>query len=190
MSFLLSGNHWMEVLNGPPSLVSCFLAPLPSAGMAHSSYSPVESSKYAIHLPSGLHAGLRSAMPSVRVMLRGTPFSAGALQMSPRAATATRLALGLMLEPCSSSLTSSVRVRTAGRSPGIFTSTVRDLPEPRSSTMSLVPFWKTISPSPMAGHLTSSSVKRVTCLRVPDFGSQLQMLSLCGAFLSAVSSDR
>ena len=180
----------MPVLNGPPSFVSCRRSPLPSAGMAHSSYSPVSSVKKAIHLPSGLHAGLRSATPSVRVRLRGTPFSAGAVQMSPRAATATRLAPGLMLEPCSWPLTSSIRALIVGRSPGMRTSTSRDRPEPRSSTMSFVPFWNTISPSPIDGHLMSSSVKRVTCVRVPDFGSHDQMLSLCGAFGSLVASLR
>jgi hypothetical protein len=45
-------------------------------------------------LPSGDHAGLRSREPGELVRFRGSPCSAGTVKMSPRAASATRLAEG------------------------------------------------------------------------------------------------
>ena len=50
---------------------------MPSCDSITSLYSPDLSLKYEIHLPSGDHAGWRSAEPLELVMLRTSPFSAG-----------------------------------------------------------------------------------------------------------------
>src|SRR5438045_2044368 len=65
--FLLSGDQVGAKRKQLPSLVSCLGSPVPSAGRTHSSYSPVWSEKYAIHLPSGDQEGSRSATPLLRV---------------------------------------------------------------------------------------------------------------------------
>src|ERR1035438_8283271 len=48
-----------------------------------SAYSPDSSEKYAMVLPSGDHAGVRSMTPGVLVKLRTSPFSAGTVRTSP-----------------------------------------------------------------------------------------------------------
>ena len=45
-------------------------------------------------LPSGDHCGSRSITPGVLVRLRGSPFSAGTVMISPRAANTARAPLG------------------------------------------------------------------------------------------------
>ena len=57
-------------------------------------YSPDLSLKYEMNLPSGDHAGSRSADPLEFVRLRTSPFSAGIVKISPRASTTTRLPVG------------------------------------------------------------------------------------------------
>src|SRR5215469_12779189 len=46
-------------------------------------YSPDSSERYAIDFPSGDHAGSRSTTSVVLVKLRMSPFSAGAVKISP-----------------------------------------------------------------------------------------------------------
>ena len=67
---------------------------MPSCDSITSLYSPDLSLKYEIHLPSGDHAGWRSAEPLELVMLRTSPFSAGMVKISPRASASTRLPVG------------------------------------------------------------------------------------------------
>src|SRR3982751_3220965 len=57
-------------------------------------YSPDLSLKYETNFPSGDHAGSRSAEPLELVRLRTSPLSAGIVNTSPRASTATRLPVG------------------------------------------------------------------------------------------------
>src|SRR2546425_11467645 len=57
-------------------------------------YSPDLSLKYEMNLPSGDHAGSRSAEPLEFVRLRTSPFSAGMVKISPRASTTTRFPVG------------------------------------------------------------------------------------------------
>src|SRR5262245_266673 len=57
-------------------------------------YSPDLSLKYDTNLPSGDQAGLRSAEPLEFVRFLTSPFSAGIVNTSPRASTATRLPVG------------------------------------------------------------------------------------------------
>src|SRR6185295_8773678 len=80
-----SGDHVGPPRKTWPSRVTRRASPLPSAGRTYSSYSPLASEKYAIHFPSGLQEGSRSAAALVRVRLRGVPLFAGAVQTSPRA---------------------------------------------------------------------------------------------------------
>src|SRR5690242_13316575 len=89
-----SGDHAWRRLNLPPDFESCFGSADPSAGADHTSYSPVASESHAIVLPSGLHAGSRSATPLVCVRLRGLPSFAGKDHTSPRAPTIARLPEG------------------------------------------------------------------------------------------------
>jgi hypothetical protein len=88
--------------------------------VTYSSYSPEASEKYAIDLPSGLQAGVRSAAPLVRVRLRGEPFLAGAVQTSPRASTTARLPVGemaheVMYFAASTGLRTQARARAGDR---------------------------------------------------------------------------
>src|SRR5262245_47833045 len=77
-----------------PPCVRTFGSPVPSAEASTTSYSPLASERYATHFPSGLHEPSRSAVPLVRVRLRGVPSLAGTDQMSPRALASRRLPLG------------------------------------------------------------------------------------------------
>src|SRR5437870_4051553 len=60
----------------------------------YSRYSPDRSLKYEINLPSGDQAGSRSAELLELVRLRTSPFSAGIVNISPRASTTTRFPVG------------------------------------------------------------------------------------------------
>src|SRR5262252_4384599 len=57
-------------------------------------YSPDLSLNQQIDLPSGDHAGSRSAEPLEWVRLRVSPLSEGMVKISPRASTSTRLPVG------------------------------------------------------------------------------------------------
>src|SRR5438034_6967492 len=80
-------------------------------------YSPERSLKYEIHLPSGDHAGSRSAELLELVRLRTSPFSAGIVKISPRDSTATRLPVGEGAMFVSRFETSSQRAIIQGKSP-------------------------------------------------------------------------
>jgi hypothetical protein len=61
-----------------------------------SSYSPDSSEKYAMDFPSGDQTGSRSKTPGEFVRLRGSPFSAGTVRISPRASKTARAPFGEM----------------------------------------------------------------------------------------------
>src|ERR1041385_4350201 len=67
---------------------------MPSCASIISLYSPDLSLKYDTNLPSGDHAGSRSADPLELLRLRTSPFSAGIVKISPRDSTTTRLPVG------------------------------------------------------------------------------------------------
>jgi hypothetical protein len=58
------------------------------------SYSPDSSEKYAMDLPSGDHAGSRSATAGLLVMLRMSPLSVGTVKISPQASKTARAPVG------------------------------------------------------------------------------------------------
>src|SRR5262245_10719942 len=60
----------------------------------YSRYSPDLSLKYETNLPSGDHAGSRSADPLELERSRTPPLSAGIVKISPRASTTARLPVG------------------------------------------------------------------------------------------------
>ena len=68
------------------ALVSCCVFD-PSVRIVQISFEPPRSLVNAIVVPSGDHAGLRSADPLEWVMLRVSPFSTGIVNTSPRAST-------------------------------------------------------------------------------------------------------
>src|SRR5262245_6507727 len=90
---------------------------MPSCDSITSLYSPDLSLKYEIHLPSGDHAGWRSADPLEFVMLRVSPFSSGIVKISPRASASTRLPVGDKLMFDIRVVTSSKCVIIHGKSP-------------------------------------------------------------------------
>ena len=90
---------------------------MPSCASITSLYSPDLSLKYEIHLPSGDHAGWRSADPLACVMLRTSPFSAGIVKISPRASTTTRLPVADRPRFVMRAVTSSKRGIIQGKSP-------------------------------------------------------------------------
>src|SRR5262245_53878744 len=87
-------------------------------------YSPDLSLKYDTYLPSGDHAGSRSAELLDFVRFRTSPFSAGIVKISPRASTTMRLPVGesamLVMRP----LTSSQRGIIHGKSPAAVIGTI------------------------------------------------------------------
>src|SRR5206468_9041393 len=100
----------------------------PSCDSIYNRYSPDLSLKYEINLPSGDHAGSRSAEPLEFVRLRVSPFSAGIVKTSPRASSKTRLPVGdisrfVILLP-----TSSQRGIIHGKSPAAVILTTCSLP--------------------------------------------------------------
>src|SRR6188768_3030498 len=90
---------------------------MPSCDSITSLYSPDLSLKYEIHLPSGDHAGCRSAEPLELVMLRTSPFASGIVKISPRASTSTRLPVGDRLMFDIRVVTSSIRDINHGKTP-------------------------------------------------------------------------
>src|SRR5262252_10419418 len=96
-------------------------------------YSPDLSLKYEIHLPSGDHAGLRSADPLEFVRLRTSPRSAGIVNTSPRASTATRLPVGEIARFDMRLETSSQCGIIHGKSPVAMMSTTCSFPDFGSS---------------------------------------------------------
>ena len=139
--FFESGLQFRSDLNAPLDFVSCRFAPVPSAGIIKISYPfSVESSKNAIDFPSGLQVGSRSATPFVGVKLRGIPFSAGRVHISPRAATIARFPVGEMSHPSMNALASIICGRNFERAPGILTLTVRVSRVARLRTIKLAPF--------------------------------------------------
>src|ERR1043166_8903676 len=97
-------------------------------------YSPDLSLKYETYLPSGDHAGSRSADPLEFVMLRTSPFSAGIVKISPRDSTSTRLPVGESPRLVIRALTSSQRAIIHGKSPFAVIGTTFSLPDFASSS--------------------------------------------------------
>src|SRR5712691_6629441 len=91
-------------------------------------YSPDLSLKYEMDFPSGDHAGSRSAEPLEFVRLRTSPFSAGMVNISPRASTTTRLPVGEIAMFVRRLLTSSHFGIIQGKSPAAVIFTMRSLP--------------------------------------------------------------
>src|SRR5260370_784346 len=79
--------------------------------------------------PSGDHAGERSMILGVFVITRTSPFSAGTVMISPRAANTARAAFGDKWAFVSRALTFTMRSRTSGRSPAMFTGTAFTFPD-------------------------------------------------------------
>ena len=87
----LSGDHTGRVVEARAARGADLAArPCRPAARTCSAYSPDASEKYAIGLPSGDHAGAARAPPVVLVRLRGSPFSAGTVTISPRNSNAAR----------------------------------------------------------------------------------------------------
>src|SRR5262252_3816602 len=97
-------------------------------------YSPDLSLKYEIHLPSGDHAGSRSADPLEFVRLRTSPFSAGLVKISPRDSTSTRLPVGDRPRFVMRAVTSSHRAIIQGKSPFAVIGTTLSLPDFKSNS--------------------------------------------------------
>src|SRR5512147_2351725 len=91
-------------------------------------YSPDLSLKYDTDLPSGDHAGSRSAEPLEFVRLRMSPFSAGIVKISPRASTTTRRPVGDKAMFVSRFVTSSQFGIIHGKSPAAVMLTTFSLP--------------------------------------------------------------
>src|SRR5688500_15345539 len=89
-----SGDQVRRARNTAPSWVRRLGSADASAGASITSYSPLASDNHAIHFPSGLQHGSRSAMPLECVRLRGLPCLAGSDHTSPRALTRARFPLG------------------------------------------------------------------------------------------------
>ena len=66
--------------------------------------------------------------PGVCVMMRGSPFSAGTVRISPRASNSARVAFGDRCALESRALTFTIRARTSGKSPAIRTGTGFNVP--------------------------------------------------------------
>src|ERR1035437_2071832 len=91
-------------------------------------YSPDLSLKYEINLPSGDHAGSRSADPLEFVRLLTSRFSAAMVKISPRASTSTRLPVGDISRLLMRLETSSQRGIIHGKSPATLIGTTCSLP--------------------------------------------------------------
>src|SRR5215208_6303367 len=101
---------------------------MPSCDSIVNLYSPDLSLKYETNLPSGDHAGSRSAEALEFVRLRTSPFSAGIVKISPRASTTTRLPVGETAMFVTRLLTSSQFGIIHGKSPAATMFTIFDLP--------------------------------------------------------------
>jgi hypothetical protein len=83
-----------------------------------SSYSPEESENQAMDLPSGDQAGQRSCAATLSEMLRGSPFSAGTVTISPRNSKAARAPEGEIVACLTYFAPDAQRGLTSGRSYG------------------------------------------------------------------------
>src|SRR5262245_8042556 len=92
-------------------------------------YSPDLSLKYDTYLPSGDHAGSRSAEPLEFDRLRTSPFSAGIVKISPRDSTTTRLPVGERARLDMRAVTSSQRGIIQGKSPLAVIATIVSCPD-------------------------------------------------------------
>src|SRR4029453_8439388 len=106
----------------------------PSCASITNLYSPDLSLKYETYLPSGDHAGSRSAEPLELLRFRTSPFSAGMGKISPRASIAPRLPVGEGGMFDIGLVTSSQRGIIHGKSPAAVMFTTRDLPDFGSSS--------------------------------------------------------
>src|SRR6188474_3811434 len=97
-------------------------------------YSPDLSLKYETYLPSGDHAGSRSAAALELVRLRTSPFSAGMVKISPRDSTTTRLPVGERPRLVIRAVTSSQRGIIHGKSPLAVIATTLSRPDFGSSS--------------------------------------------------------
>src|SRR5262249_48690937 len=118
-------------------------------------YSPDLSLKYETYLPSGDHAGSRSADPLECVRLRMSPFSAGTVNTSPRASAATRLPVGESAMFDMRLVTSSQCGIIQGKSPAAVILTMRSLPDFGSSSWTYPACSNTRTPAPESSALTS-----------------------------------
>src|SRR5450830_256242 len=91
-------------------------------------YSPDLSLNHDTYLPSGDHAGSRSADALEFVRLRASPFSAGIVKISPRASATTRLPVGDSAMFVMRLVTSSQRGIIQGKSPVAVMFTTCSLP--------------------------------------------------------------
>src|SRR5512143_3804361 len=142
----------------------------------YNAYSPDRSLKYDSVLPSGDHAGSRSAEPLELVRLRTSPFSAGMVKISPRASTATRLPVGESARLLMFAVTSFHCAIIHGKSPAAVMLTTCSLPDFGSSRwMSPACSKTTALPSDAASSaFTSKSLKLVTCAIFFVFVSYVQ----------------
>jgi hypothetical protein len=107
-------------------------------------------------LPSGDHDGERSITRGEFVMLRGSPFSAGTVTISPRASNSARVAVGDRCAPVRLRLTFTSRSRTSGRSPAIRTGTGFIVADLRSNNARPPNCSTTIASGPAPADLKSS----------------------------------
>ena len=128
---------------------------MPSAASRYSLYSPLLSLKYDSVLPSGLHAGSRSADVLDELMLRTSPFSAGIVKISPRASTAARLPVGLNAMFAMRPLTSFQPAIIHGKSPTAVMLTRVAFPVFGSSSWMYPACSKTTAPAPASRVFTS-----------------------------------
>ncbi len=147
-------------------------------------YSPDLSLKYETHLPSGDHAGSRSADPLEFVRLRMSPFSAGIVKISPRASTTTRRPVGESEMFEIRLVTSSQRGIIHGKSPRAVISTGWLRPVFGSSEWMRPACSNTIAPPPASIVLTSKSVNFVVCV------SFFALVSYAQTFETPSRSDR
>jgi hypothetical protein len=106
----------------------------PSGSSSTSRYSPDLSLKYEMYLPSGDHAGSRSAETLECVMFRTSPFSTGIVNTSPRASTTARRPVGEIARFDARLDTSSQRGIIHGKSPVAVMLSCLARPEPGSTS--------------------------------------------------------
>src|SRR5262245_24588526 len=144
---------------------------MPSCASSTSLYSPDLSLKYETYLPSGDHAGSRSAEPLECVRFLTSPFSAGIVKISPRDSTSTRLPVGdsemldIDLE------TSSHRGIIHGKSPAAVMFTMCSLPLRGSSSWTYPACSNTTAFGPESSVFTSKSENLVTWVSFFDLVS-------------------
>src|SRR6185436_9141018 len=126
-------------------------------------YSPDLSLKYETYLPSGDHAGSRSAEPLELLRFRTSPFSAGIVKISPRASTTIRFPVGESARLVIRLVTSTHRGIIHGKSPAAVMFTIFSLPDRGSSSWMYPACSKTTVPAPVSIDFTSKSVNLVDC---------------------------